>query len=107
MGRKRTSPPIHPGEILKEEFLIPYSLNANRLALAIGVAPNRITGIINGKRAITGGTAILLAHAFQTTPEFWLNLQAFYDLELARGQVSARRIRGAEALARELRRVTG
>ena len=102
-SRQTPSLPIHPGEILKEEFLVPHGLNANRLALAIGVAPNRITGIVNGRRGITGETAILLARAFGTTPEFWINLQAHYDLELARIQVTEERVRGAEALSRELR----
>ncbi|WP_316978343.1 HigA family addiction module antitoxin [Shumkonia mesophila] len=104
MAKKKTAtPPIHPGEILKEEFLIPHGLNANRLAVAIGVAPNRITGILNGRRAISGETAILLARAFGTTPEFWINLQAHYDLELARLQVTEERVQGAASLARELR----
>ncbi|HBO42643.1 MAG TPA: addiction module antidote protein, HigA family [Planctomycetaceae bacterium] len=102
MPKSAQQPPIHPGEILKEEFLVPYGLSANRLALAIGVAPNRITGIVNGMRGITGETAILLARAFRTTPEFWINLQAHYDLELARAQVTKERIEGAEALSREL-----
>lgn len=77
---------IHPGEILKEEFLAPYGLSANRLALALGVPPNRITGIINGDRGITGETAMLLGHAFNTTPEFWVNLQARYELDVAKTQ---------------------
>ena len=67
---------IHPGEILKQEFLIPYNLSANRLAKAIGVPTNRITEIVNGTRSVTGETAVLLGHAFGTTPEFWLNLQS-------------------------------
>ncbi|MGH6948106.1 MAG: HigA family addiction module antitoxin [Kiloniellales bacterium] len=100
---KGASLPIHPGEILKEEFLDPYGLSANRLALSIGVAPNRITGIVNGERSISGETAILFAHAFKTTPEFWINLQSHYDLELARAQVSKDRVHGAEALSKELR----
>lgn len=100
--KQSVSAPIHPGEILKEEFLVPLELSANRLALAIGVAPNRITGVINGKRAISGETAILLAHAFNTTPEFWVNLQTHYDLEIARLQVSKERVRGADLLSREL-----
>jgi addiction module HigA family antidote len=102
MTKHTIQPSIHPGEILKEEFLVPYGLSANRLALAIGVAPNRITAIINGTRAITGETAILLAGAFHTTPEFWINLQAHYELERARSQVTKERIHGAEALSREL-----
>ncbi len=70
---------IHPGEVLKEEFLILYGLSANRLARAIGVPANRITAIINGNRGITGETAVLLGHAFGTTPEFWLNLQSRFS----------------------------
>lgn len=61
---------IHPGEILKEEFLVPFGLSANRLAKAIGVPTNRITEIVNGTRGITGETAVLLGHAFGTTPGF-------------------------------------
>lgn len=93
---------IHPGEVLKEEFLEPHGLTANRLALAIGVPPNRISAIINGTRGITGETAVLLAHAFGTSPEFWLNLQARYDLDVASTQISPERISGADALAKEL-----
>ena len=93
---------IHPGEVLKEEFLEPYGLSANRLAKAIGVPTNRITAIIHGERGITGETAILLAHAFGTTPEFWLKLQARYELDLANSRVSGDSIQGADALAREL-----
>ena len=93
---------IHPGEILKEEFLEPYGLTANRLATALGVAANRITSIVNGERGITAETAILLGHAFSTSPQFWLNLQIRYDLDEAQDVVSAERILGADALAREL-----
>jgi antitoxin HigA-1 len=93
---------IHPGEILKEEFLVPYGLSANRLALAIGVPPNRITAIINGDRGITGETAMLLGHAFKTTPEFWVNLQARYELDVAKTQVGQESIRRADKFASEL-----
>ncbi|MBV9654894.1 MAG: HigA family addiction module antidote protein [Acetobacteraceae bacterium] len=93
---------IHPGEILREEFMLPYGLSANRLATATGVPANRITAIVNGTRGISGETALLLSHAFGTTPEFWLNLQAAYDLNLAQSQIAAERLRGADALAREL-----
>ena len=94
---------IHPGEILKEEFLDPYGLNANRLAVALDVPPNRITAIVNGERGISAETAVLLAHAFGTSPEFWLNLQARYDLDVANNTIAPERIRRADALARELR----
>src|SRR5689334_21245513 len=93
---------IHPGEILKEEFLVPLGVSANRLALSLGVPANRIAGIINGERAITSDTVILLGKAFNTTPEFWINLQAHYDLELAKVQASRERIRRAEKFAKEL-----
>lgn len=102
MPKSAVQSPIHPGEILKEEFMVPHGLSANRLSGAIGVAANRITGIVNGTRGVTGETAILLARAFGTTPEFWINLQAHYDLEVARAQVSKERMAGAETLSREL-----
>lgn len=93
---------IHPGEVLKEEFLEPYGLSANRLAQAIGVPPNRITAILHGTRGITGETAVLLGHALGTTSEFWINLQARYELDSARAQVKQASIRSADALARHL-----
>jgi antitoxin HigA-1 len=93
---------IHPGEILKEEFLDPYGLNPNRLALALDVPPNRITSIIHGDRGISAETAVLFAHAFTTSPEFWLNLQARYDLDVAATTVPEERIQRADALARQL-----
>lgn len=96
---------IHPGEILKEEFLVPLGISANRLAGSLGVPANRISAIINGDRGITAETAILLGRAFLTTPEFWINLQAHYDLEVAKSTVSADRVRRAESLAKELRLV--
>lgn len=76
--------PIHPGEILYSEFLEPMGISANKLALHIQVAPNRITAIINGQRGITGDTALRFSEAFGTTPEFWVNLQGYYDLECAK-----------------------
>lgn len=77
--------PVHPGEILLEEFIKPSALpiNANRLAKAIGVPTNRITAIIKGQRGITGDTAVRLAAFFDTTAEFWMNLQKTYELRLA------------------------
>lgn len=76
--------PVHPGEILKEEFMVPLGLSANKLAEALQVPTNRISNIIATKRAITADTALRLADAFGTTPEFWTNLQDHYDLELAK-----------------------
>jgi addiction module HigA family antidote len=80
---RRIRPPIHPGEILKEEFMADFSLSANALARLISVPPNRIIDIVNGKRGITVDTAIRLAKCFGTTPQFWTGLQADYDFELA------------------------
>ena len=74
-------PNIHPGEILKEEFLSPMNVSAYRLAKEINVPETRISEIIRGKRAVTADTAIRFAKFFGTTAEFWLNLQNLYDLE--------------------------
>ena len=79
-----TIDPIHPGEILKEEFLEPYGLSATAFAKRLGVPANRITRIIAGKSAVTADTALLLSAAFDTSAEFWLNLQTHFDLETAR-----------------------
>src|SRR5713101_2908399 len=76
--------PVTPGEMLKEEFLVEYGLSQNQLAKAIGISPNRIAEIINNRRRITADTALRLGLYFGNSPEFWLNLQAHYDLKLAR-----------------------
>ncbi len=80
-------PPIHPGEILMEEFLEPLEVSQNRLAVAIGVPPRRINEIVHGKRRITADTALRLARYFGTTDRFWLNLQTYYDLEVEKDQL--------------------
>jgi antitoxin HigA-1 len=80
-----TRQPIHPGEILSDE-LAELSLTASALARQIKVPPNRISQIIQGKRAITGDTALRLGHWFGTNPQFWLNLQSQYDLRLAEAE---------------------
>ncbi len=74
--------PIHPGEVLLEEFLKPMGLSQNRLALHIGVHARRINEIVLGKRAVTANTALRLARYFGTSPRFWLGLQADYDLDV-------------------------
>ncbi len=76
--------PIHPGEMLREEFLVPMGLSANALALAIRVPVTRVSEIVNERRGITADTALRLARYFRMTPEFWMNLQSHYDLEIAR-----------------------
>lgn len=78
---RKTMSPIHPGEILSEEFLQPLGITQYRLAKTIGVPQRRIGEIIQGNRGITADTALRLARAFKTTPQFWMNLQTRYDLE--------------------------
>lgn len=75
--------PVHPGEILQQEFMGPLGLSMNRLALDLRVPPTRISAIIHGERSITPDTALRLARYFDTTPRFWMNLQVDYDLEVA------------------------
>lgn len=77
-------PNIHPGEVLLEEFLKPMEISQNRLGRTMGVPPRRINEIVHGKRAVTADTAIRLARAFGTSEQFWMGLQADYDLEQAR-----------------------
>ncbi len=85
MTRKTTLlDPIPPGEILKEEFMVPHRLSGNALARAIHVPPGRISQIITGRRAISADSALRLARFFGTSPELWLNLQSEYDLRMAR-----------------------
>ena len=84
-----TITPIHPGEILMEEFLEPLAVSQNRLAVAIGVPPRRINEIVHGKRRITADTALRLARYFGTTDRFWLNLQTYYDLEVEKDQLGS------------------
>ena len=79
MPRKRT----HPGEVLREEYLMPLDMSARRLAKAIGVPPNRLTEIMRGERDVSADTAIRLGRYFKTDPRFWLNLQIAYDLSQA------------------------
>jgi addiction module HigA family antidote len=74
-------PPLHPGEVLLEEFLKPLGISQNRLALNMHVAPQQINKIVRGKRGITADTALRLSIALSTSPEFWLGLQIDYDLE--------------------------
>ena len=77
-----TIAPIHPGEVLFEEFLAPMDVSQHRLAVAVGVPPRRINEIVHGKRRITADTALRLARYFGTTDHFWLNLQTRFDLEV-------------------------
>jgi len=81
---------IHPGEVLFEEFLVPMGLSQNRIAREMGVPPRRINEIVHGKRAVTADTALRLARYFGISEEFWMGLQADYDLEEARNKLGSR-----------------
>lgn len=76
-------PPIHPGEVLMEDFIEGFGITQNKLAVSIGVPPRRINEIVHGKRGITADTARRLGKYFGIEPKFWLNLQSRYELELA------------------------
>ena len=90
MNRKRAKlSPIPPGETLREDFLVPLNLSINRLALELRVSVTRINDIARGRRSITADTALRLARYFGTSPQFWTNLQANYDLELAQDAIGA------------------
>ena len=91
---------VTPGEMLKEEFLAEYGLSQNQLAKAIGISPNRIAEIISNRRRITADTALRLSLYFGNSPEFWMNLQTYYDLKVARRNLKpedARRIKSRRA----------
>lgn len=83
MGKNERLAPVHPGEVLFEDFLKPMELSQNRLALSIGVHPRRINEIVLGKRGITADTALRLAKFFGTSPDVWLGLQKDYELDVA------------------------
>ena len=87
MMAKKMMYPIHPGEILMEEFLEPLGVSQYRLAKDISVPPRRINEIVHGKRSITADTALRLARFFGTTERFWLNLQVRYDLEVEKDRL--------------------
>ena len=88
--KNKKLPPIHPGEILKEEFLEPMGISQYKLAKDISVPPRRINEIVHGKRAITADTALRLGRFFNMSPQFWLNLQTRYDLEVTEDQLDNR-----------------
>ena len=93
-------PPIHPGEILLDEFLAPLGISQYRLAKDISVPPRRINEIVQGKRSITADTALRLGRYFGTSEQFWLNLQAHYDLEVEKDRLGDRLSREVTVLAR-------
>ncbi|MCC6368647.1 MAG: HigA family addiction module antidote protein [Bryobacterales bacterium] len=79
--------PPHPGETIREEYLIPLGMSVSALARALGVSPTRLNDIVRGRRSITADTALRLARYFGTTPDLWINLQSFYDLRMAQREV--------------------
>src|SRR3970040_1683303 len=91
----RRLPPIHPGEVLREELLVPLAISINRLGRDLRGPGTRMSEIVNGRRGITADTALRLARYFGTTAEFWMNLQAAYDLDVAMR-------RSAERIARDV-----
>jgi addiction module HigA family antidote len=90
--------PVHPGEILLEDFLQPLGLSQYRLAKGLSVPPRRINEIVLGKRAITADTALRLARFFGTSDRFWLNLQAAHDLDVERDRLAGRLAKEVEVL---------
>lgn len=93
-----TMRPIHPGEVLREEFLVPHGLSAHALAQALRVPATRINDVVRERRGVTPDTALRLARYFGTTPQFWLNLQASYDLKIAMREAGRRIERDIEPL---------
>lgn len=92
--------PVHPGEVLLEEFLRPLGISQYRLAKDIGVPPRRINEIVHGKRAVTVGTALRLSRYFATSDRFWLNLQGQYDLEVEKDSLGDRLEKEVKVLTR-------
>jgi len=86
--KEKKMPPIHPGEILQEEFLKPMEISQYRLAKDISVPARRINEIVQGKRAITANTALRLGRYFGISPQFWINLQSHYDLEIEKDRLT-------------------
>lgn len=97
--RSKRIAPIHPGEILREEFLEPLAVSAYRLAKDTGVPITRVTAIVNGARAITADTALRFGRFFGTSAEFWLGLQERYDLDVARSTLGSRLAKEVRPLA--------
>ncbi len=98
--RKRKLAPVHPGEILFEEFLKPLEISQYRVAKDTSVPPRRINEVVHGKRAITADTALRLARYFGTSERFWLNLQARYDLEVEKDRLGDRLAKEVVILAK-------
>ncbi len=89
-AKNKKLPPVHPGEVLLEEFLKPMEISQYRLAKDISVPPRRINEIVHGKRSVTADTALRLSRYFGTSERFWLNLQTAYDLEVEKDRLGDR-----------------
>jgi addiction module HigA family antidote len=98
--RRKPLPPVHPGEVLLEEYLTPLGLTQYRLAKNLSVPARRINEIVHGTRAVTADTALRLARFFGTSERFWLNLQAAYDLDVERDRLGARLAKEVAVLAK-------
>ena len=90
--------PVHPGEILREEFMVPFGLSMNRMAMDLRVPVTRIADIVNERRGITADTALRFARYFKNSAAFWMNLQTRYDLEVAEDEIAARVERDVQPL---------
>ena len=99
MSEQQLLPPIHPGEILLEEFLQPMEISQYRLAKDIGVPPRRINEIVHGKRSISADTALRLSRYFGLSERFWMNLQSRYDLEVEKDRLKGRLEQEVKVLA--------
>jgi addiction module HigA family antidote len=97
MARKKLKP-VHPGEILSEEFMAPLGLSMNRMAMDLRVPVTRIADIVNEKRGITAETALRFARYFKNSPTFWMNLQTRYELEVAQDEIAAKVERDVQPL---------
>jgi antitoxin HigA-1 len=106
MARRKKQPPIHPGEILQEEFLVPLEVSQYRLAKDTSVPPRRINEIVRGQRSISADTALRLARYFGTSERFWLNLQARFDLETEKDRLGKRLEREVQVRANPDRRTS-
>lgn len=93
--------PVHPGEVLNEEYLVPLKMSANALARSLHVPPNRISAILNGSRGVSADTALRLARFFTTTADFWMNLQQTYDLRVAEREAGKKITREIKPIASE------
>jgi addiction module HigA family antidote len=102
MRTQRKLAPVHPGEILLEEFMKPLGLSQTRLGRNLGVSPRRINEIVHGKRSITADTALRLSRFFGTSAEFWLGLQADFDLDTASDRLAERILREVKVYRAEL-----